>query len=105
MKRPEKKLEPLESWTPGDGKMPPDDSCWGTDEDWDTSSSAFVEVSAGAMAKGDVSDHWAQFSKTLGPGMEWMFRMMPGMRGKLYGRSLTPPCRCKACAYTIDTLI
>lgn len=102
MKRPEKKLEPLDSWTPGQGPMA-EESCWGTDEDWNTESSAFLQVSTAADPSNP--DPWGQFKTNFGPGMEWLFRMMPGMRGKLYGRSLTPPCRCEACAYTLDTLI
>lgn len=105
MKRPEKTLPFLEMTMPTKGDMAKDE-CWGTDEDWDTSSSAFVEVEAGtAVSTSSSPDPWAQFKGNFGPGMEWMFRMMPGMRGKLYGRSLTPPCRCEACAYTLDTLI
>ena len=43
-------------------------------------------------------NHWTQVSNTFGSGVEWL-ALMPGMRGKLYGRSLTLPCRCEACAY------
>ena len=50
-------------------------------------------------------DQWGAIQNTFGSGVEWLFRLMPGMRGKLYGRSLMPPCRCEACAYTLDTLI
>ena len=74
------------------------DACWGSAEDWDTTSPAFLEL------KPD-DNHWTQVSNTFGSGVEWLFRLMPGMRGKLYGRSLTLPCRCEACAYTLDTLI
>ena len=76
------------------------DACWGTEEDWDTQSPAFLE-----LASTQSADHWTQVSNTFGSGVEWLFRLMPGMRGKLYGRSLTLPCRCEACAYTLDTLI
>ena len=81
-----------------DAEADASDACWGSAEDWDTTSPAFLEL------KPD-DNHWTQVSNTFGSGVEWLFRLMPGMRGKLYGRSLTLPCRCEACAYTLDTLI
>jgi len=73
------------------------DSCWGGDEAWDQQSPAFLQEAPQEGLGGIQS--------TFGSGVEWLFRLMPGMRGKLYGRSLMPPCRCEACAYTLDTLI
>ena len=73
------------------------DSCWGGDEAWDQQSPAFLQEAP--------QEHWDNIQSTFGSGVEWLFRLMPGMRGKLYGRSLMPPCRCEACAYTLDTLI
>lgn len=37
--------------------------------------------------------------------LAWIFKLMPGMRARLYGRSLTPACKCEACAYVLDTLM
>lgn len=76
------------------------DSCWGDEETWDEQSPAFLEQQPAAP-----QEHWSNIQNTFGTGVEWLFRLMPGMRGKLYGRSLMPPCRCEACAYTLDTLI
>ena len=63
--------------------------CWGDEAAWDTTSPSFLE-------QGQVQgDPWSQIGSTFGSGVEWLFKLMPGMRGKLYGRSLTPPCRCE----------
>lgn len=77
-------------------------SCWGVDSDYQTSRS-FLEVSSNSAAS--PGDAWGDLEKIFGSTIVWLFKMMPGMRAKLYGRSLTPPCRCEACAYTLDTLI
>ena len=66
-----------------------DAPCWGDEAAWDTTSPSFLQ-------EGQVQgDPWSQISTTFGSGVEWLFKLMPGMRGKLYGRSLTPPCRCE----------
>jgi len=92
-----------------DERLREQESCWGTDEDYVKQPSSFLEVSPsvpgvpGSPSK--PGDAWHDLEKIFGPTIVWLFKMMPGMRAKLYGRSLTPPCRCEACAYTLDTLI
>jgi len=36
---------------------------------------------------------------------QFFMKLVPGVHGKLYGRSLVAPCRCEACAYVLDTLV
>ena len=73
------------------------DACWGGEEAWDLESPAFLEQTPAAP-----QEHWSNIQNTFGTGVEWLFRLMPGMRGKLYGRSLMPPCRCEACAWPMS---
>eukprot|EP00299_Pterocystis_sp_00344_P002446 c12761_g1_i1.p1 GENE.c12761_g1_i1~~c12761_g1_i1.p1 ORF type:complete len:229 (-),score=44.79 c12761_g1_i1:63-713(-) len=65
-------------------------SCFGEDEansTQDKDSSSFLEVSE----QGDYG--------------QFFMKLVPGMHGKLYGRTLVAPCRCEACAYVLDTLV
>lgn len=42
---------------------------------------------------------------TPGDFGQFFMKLVPGVHGKLYGRTLVAPCRCEACAYVLDTLV
>eukprot|EP00298_Acanthocystis_sp_HF-20_P026825 c4657_g1_i1.p2 GENE.c4657_g1_i1~~c4657_g1_i1.p2 ORF type:complete len:233 (+),score=86.42 c4657_g1_i1:34-699(+) len=46
-----------------------------------------------------------QETATPGDYGQFFMKLVPGVHGKLYGRSLVAPCRCEACAYVLDTLV
>lgn len=91
-----------------DERLREQESCWGADEDY-VKEPSFLDLSPSFPTSpgnpASPGDAWGDLEKIFGKTIVWLFKMMPGMRAKLYGRSLTPPCRCEACAYTLDTLI
>jgi len=68
-------------------------SCFGDDDE------------VGGAVEGTTS--LLEISETATPGDygQFFMKLVPGVHGKLYGRTLVAPCRCEACAYVLDTLV